>query len=272
MNLLIMLAIGLAIFAAVWAVQSIALKLAGEPLAWPMRYTTKKPLVRYTARVMIHVSWIVFAIAVPLALGIDLQQAIAQAFPTPVPWRDIAVACAIVMVWCLLLYAVEFRAGWLRIEPQYDPAIRRGKLIRRFPGPWLLATLEEAVFRGVVLEQLLRTLPPTRPLTVLAVVLSAALFSAMHFIKFYGDKPVWQPAYGYFIVGCLFGLAYIVGGRSLWLPIAMHGGAVFVVEVMRLYAVIEGPRWLAGYSYSPQSGLVGSLCVLGMAIALVALI
>ena len=272
MNILIMLAIGLAIFAAVWVVQSIALKLAGEPLTWPMRYTTKKPLVRNTTRVMIHMSWIIFAIAVPLALGIDLQHAFTQAFPTPVPWRDIAVAIAIVIGWSLLLYAVDFWAGWLRIEPQHDPVVRRNKLIRRFPGPWPLATLEEAVFRGVVLEQLLLALPPTPPFTVLAVVVSSAVFSAMHFIKAYGDKALWQQAYGYFIVGCLFGLAYIVGGRSLWLPIAMHGGAVFVVEVMRLYSVIEGPPWLAGYSYSPQSGLIGSLCVLGMAIALVALI
>ena len=60
----------------------------------------------------------------------------------------------------------------------------------------------------------------------------------MHFIKPpYPGKPVWQPAYGLFIVGCLFGLAYVIGGRSLWLPIVVHATVVFVVEVMKLYAV-----------------------------------
>jgi membrane protease YdiL (CAAX protease family) len=132
--------------------------------------------------------------------------------------------------------------------------------------------LEEAVFRGVILEQLLRSLPHSHAYTVLAIVLSSAAFSAVHFIKRYQGKPIWQPAYGLFIVGCLFGLAYVIGARSLWLPIIVHATSVFVIEVMRLYSVHRAPHWLMGYSEWPQSGLVGSIYVLGVAIGLALLI
>jgi hypothetical protein len=42
--------------------------------------------------------------------------------------------------------------------------------------------------------------------------------------------------------------------------------------VMRLYIVYQGPPWLLGFSEFPQSGLLGSLLVLGVAIALVLLV
>jgi membrane protease YdiL (CAAX protease family) len=191
----------------------------------------------------------------------------------PVPWPDIAVTFSIFFFPAWIAYALFIKAGWVRIEPQHDRATRRGKLFRRFLGPLPLATLEEAVFRGVVLEQLLQSFPRSHTYTVLAIVLSAAVFSSVHFIKRpYPGKPVWRQAYGLFIVGCLFGLAYVVGGRSLWLPIVMHATTVFVIEVMRLYAVHRAPPWLLGYSEFPQSGVVGSIFVLCVGIALVVLI
>ena len=99
------------------------------------------------------------------------------------------------------------------------------------------------------------------------------MFSSVHFIKRpHPGKPVWQPAYGIFIIGCLFGLAYVIGGRSLWLPIAMHAAAILFTEVTRLYSVYQAPPWLVGYSEFPQSGLVGSIFVLCAGIALVLLI
>jgi hypothetical protein len=68
------------------------------------------------------------------------------------------------------------------------------------------------------------------------------------------------------------GLAYVVGGRSLWLPIVMHAAAVFVIEVMRLYAVFRAAPWLIGYAEWPEAGFIGSVVVLFSAVALVWLI
>ncbi len=273
MNILIIVAIAASGLCLLWAVQSIALKLAGEPLAWPLRFETRKPLVKWTSRVMIHTTWLIILVGTPIALGISPLEWLRQEFPTPVPWRDMAVAFAVMLLPIWIAYAWWIAVGWVRIDPPHDKATRRGKLIRRFIGPWPLATLEEAVFRGVVLEQILQALPQSSAYTALAIAASAAVFASVHFVKKpHAGRPVWQPAYGLFIVGCLFGLAYVVGGRSLWLPITVHAAAVLGIEVMRLYVVHQAPPWLLGYAEFPQSGLIGSLVILGVAIALVMLI
>ena len=268
-----MLGVSAAALSLLWAVQSVVLMLVGERLAWPLRFTTRKPLVRWAARVMIHVSWLIILVGTPVALGIHPFDALHQAFPTPVPWRNNGIAFSITFFPSCIVYALWIKAGWVRIEPQHDRLTRRGKLFRRFLGALPVATLEEAVFRGILLEQLLRSFPQSRPYTVLAIILSSAVFSSVHFIKrAYPGKPVWQPAYGLFIIGCLFGLAYVIGARSLWLPIVMHAAAVLVIEVMRLYAVFQAPPWLVGYSEWPQSGLIGSILVGCMGVGLLVLI
>ena len=273
MNILIMFGVAASALGLLWAVQSVALKIAGEPLAWPLRFPTRKPLVRWTSRVMIHTSWLVILVGTPLVLGIRPLDALHQAFPLPVPWDDIVIAFSVVFFPGVILYALLIKVGWVRVEPQHDQATRRAKLFRRFLGPLPLALLEEAVFRGVLLEQLLRSFPPSQTYTVLAITLSSVVFSAVHFIKLpYPGKPIWQPAYGLFIVGCVLGFAYVIGGRSLWLPIVVHSTMVFLIEVMKLYAVHQAPPWLLGYAEGPQSGLVGSIYVLGVGAALAWLI
>lgn len=274
MNILTMLCVAAFGVALLWLVQSVALKLAGEPLALPLRFDTRKPLVKWTSRVMIHVTWLIIIVGTPLALGISPIEWLRLQFPLPVPWRDIAVAIAVTLVPIWVMYAGWLMAGWVLVEPRFDPATRRAKLLRRAIGPWPLAALEEAVFRGVLLDQLLRALPVGRAYTALAIIITSALFAALHFVKKPLDakRAVWQPAYGLFIVSCLFGLAYVLGGHSLWLPIAVHGAAVFGIEVPKLYVAYHGPRWLIGYPEFPHCGLLGSLVVLVTAAALVRLL
>jgi membrane protease YdiL (CAAX protease family) len=273
MNILIVLAVAALAVSLLWAVQSVALTLVGAPLTWPLRYKTREPLVRSTSRVMVQVSWLIILVGTSFALGVRPFDALHHAFPLPVPWRDIGVAFSLFFFPSCIVYALYIKAGWVRIEPQHDHVTRRNKLFRRFLTPLPLATMEEAVFRGVLLEQLLRSLPQSPAFTVLAVVLSSAVFSAVHFIRpGYPGKPVWQPSYGLFIVGCLFALAYIIGGHNLWLPITLHATAIFVCQVMKLYVIHQAPPWLVGYPEWPQCGLVGSILVLCIGIALSVLI
>jgi hypothetical protein len=270
MNIVIVMAVAATGLGLLWLVQSVTLMAAGEPLAWPLRFETQKPAVKWTSRIMIHTVWIMMIVVTPILLGSSPIEWLHQEFPTPIPWRSIAAGLSITLFATWAMYAVSIAAGWVRFAPRYDRTKRRAKLFRRFIGPWPLATLEEAVFRGVVLEQLLRALPPSTESTVSAVFLTSILFSSVHFFRrHHDDRRMWQAAYGLFLVGCLFGLAYIVGGRSLWLPIAVHGAAVFAIETMRLYVVFQGPPWLIGYGPFPQSGLIGSVFVLGIAIGLV---
>src|SRR5262249_21270294 len=212
-GLVLLTALGVAAVALgmLWAGQSIVLKLVGEPLAWPLRFTTRKPVVRFTSRVMIHVSWLVILVGTPLALGIPPLDALRQAFPLPAPWRDIAAAFSSMFFPSSIIYAMYIQAGFARTEPQHDRAIRHAKLLRRFLGPLPLATLEEGVFRGILLEQLLRSFPRSHAYTVLAIGLSSAAFSAVHFIKrSYPGKPLLQPPYPPFIIPCLFRPASLI--------------------------------------------------------------
>jgi Type II CAAX prenyl endopeptidase Rce1-like len=273
MNILITLGVAAFALAVLWAVQSLALKLAGEPLAWPLRYATRNPAMRLMGQAMIQASWLIILAGTPLALGISPLNALRQAFPLPVPWQRIAIVFSITFLSFCILFTVYIKARWLQIAPRFDPAVRHAKLFRRFLTPLPLATFEEGVFRGTLLEQLLQSLPSSHVYSAAAIMISALAFSLVHFIKPPGrSKPVGQGIYGFFIAGCVFGLAYIVGGRSLWLPIVMHATAIFCIEVMRLYSAYKGPRWLIGFPEAPHSGLIGSIGVLGMAIALVALI
>ncbi|HXW43032.1 MAG TPA: CPBP family glutamic-type intramembrane protease [Xanthobacteraceae bacterium] len=272
MNILITLGVAAFALGLLWAVQSVALMILGEPLAFPLRYTTTKRVIRWTGQAMIQVSWLVILAGTPLALGIRPLDALQQAFPLPPPWHRIAIVTAITFFGFCFLFALYIKAGWLQIHPRYDPATQRAKLIRRFLGPLPLATLEEAVFRGILLEQLLRSLPQSPAYSAAAIAASSLVFSLVHFIKPPRVIPVGQGIYGFFAAGCLFGLAYVVGGRNLWLPIVMHATAIFCVQMMRLYSFFKGPRYLAGFSEAPQSGLVGSLAMVGMAVALITLI
>lgn len=272
MNLLILLAIGLFGLCLLWAVQSVVLKLAGEPLAWPLRFETRKPIVKWTSRVMIHTIWITILIGTPLALGVSPLDWLRQEFPTPVPWRDMTIAFFLMLLPIWIAHAGYAALGWVYFEAKHDPVTQRRKLIRRLIGPWPLATLEEAVFRGVILEQLLQALPQTRTYAALAVVGSAAVFSSLHFVKRPHPDRVWQPAYGLFLVGCLFGLAYVIGGRTLWLPIVVHAAAVLGVEVLRLSVHYRAPAWLIGYQEFPQCGLTGTVAIIAIAIGMVVLL
>jgi membrane protease YdiL (CAAX protease family) len=272
MNVVVLVGVAAVGICALWVAQTVALIYVGERLALPLQYTTRSPVVRMTSQVMIQAVWIIIVVGTPIALGINPLDALQRAFPLPVPWRRIATAFLIMSIPLCLGYALYIKAQWLRFEPRHDAATRRRKLFSRFLTPVPLAVLEEAVFRGTLLEQLLRSLPATLFGSALAVILSSATFAAVHFIKPARGKPVLQGLYSYFTAGCLFGIGYIASGRCLWVPVTMHATAIFIIEVMRLYTLQQAPRWLAGFPEGPHSGIVGSVVVVGMAIALVVLI
>jgi hypothetical protein len=272
MNILIVLGVAAFALCALWAVQSVALTLIGEPLAWPLQYTTRKPPMRLIGQAMIQVSWFIIFVGTPLALGINPLDLLHQLFPIPVPWSQVAIAFSIMFFPFCLLFALCIKTGWLQIAPKFDRATRRAKLFRRFLTPLPLATFEEAVFRGTLLEQLLRSLPQSFASSTVAIILSSLAFSLVHFMKPPRRKPVGQGIWGFFTAGCLFGLAYVMSGRSLWLPIVLHATAIFCIEVTRLYVDYKAPLWLIGFPEAPHSGLIGSVLILAMAIGLVVLI
>ena len=130
------------------------------------------------------------------------------------------------------------------------------------------------MFRGVLLEQILRSLPQSDAYTALAIALSSAVFASLHFVK----RPEGRQARSgsrptvFSSSSCLFGLAYVVGGRSLWLPIAVHGAAVFAIEVPKLYVAYHGPRLADRLSRIPPVRAARQPGGAGLAAALVLLV
>jgi membrane protease YdiL (CAAX protease family) len=117
-----------------------------------------------------------------------------------------------------------------------------------------VVAVEEPFFRGILLKGLL-TWMPVAP----AIALSAAIFSAAHFLR--RHEETWASV-GLFVLGVQLGVAFVATG-SLWLPMGLHSGGVLVIQLHRLFvARYRGPRWLIGTQVFP---IAGATCITLMA-------
>ena len=84
---------------------------------------------------------------------------------------------------------------------------------------WLFAAIgEEIVWRGFVLDRLGRRFGGSHPAWAVAVLVSSALFAALH--AYQGPRGVLHAGIGAVVLAAL----YLAGGRRhLWLPILVHG-------------------------------------------------
>src|SRR4051812_25182588 len=106
MSLLILLGVAAFAVCLLWAAQTVALAAVGEPPTWPLRFHTREPAVRWTARIMVQAAWAVMIIGTPLALGLHLSDASRQAFPLPPPLQSMAVAFSIMFFPPWFIYAL----------------------------------------------------------------------------------------------------------------------------------------------------------------------
>ncbi len=265
MNLLMLVTLSLVGVLAIWLAQSVALWSVGAPLAWPLRSRCEHPRVKWTRRVAVQAVWAVLLLGFPMTVGSDPVTFFSRVFPPP-DWSLIGSTFLTCLAAMVLAFVVEISAGWVCWEPQFSTRIRRAKLLRRFLTPVPLAVVEEAVFRGTLLAQIEFALPSGRTSEIAAIIVSSAVFSALHFLRPDDQRPLWQPAAGLFLFGVLCGAAYLSSGRTLWLPVTIHATGILVTEVTRLYTVHKGPRVLIGYGCFPHSGLIGAttLVILGV--------
>jgi membrane protease YdiL (CAAX protease family) len=222
--------------------------------------------------IAIQLTWIIILLGFPMAIGEDALSYFRQRLPWPAPWRGMTLASGLMLASGVAAYGIEMLIGAVVPCRVHEPKVLRKKLFRRFLTPVPLATMEEAVFRGILLDQMLRVGPSSTAWTAAAIALSAAIFSSVHFLRrSRPGKPRLQPALGLFLVGCVFGTAYVVGQRTLWLPIASHAVAILVCETTRLWVDYRGrPLWI-GYPECPQCGIIGAACVAAGGAALVLL-
>lgn len=253
-NLLILLATAAGGLAALWLVQTILLVLAGEP--WRkglLRHRSETPLVRMGMKVALPAMFAALLFGYPALTGENPLE-YHRARLHPANWWLFGAILGTAVLACAPMFVLNVLVGWVRIAPHYDTARSVRKVLRCLVMPVPLAFMEEALFRGVMLDALLRALPGTNG-TVAALVIGAALFASVHFFR--PQKHVFLPAAGLFGLGLILGAAYVLAGYSYWLPVAIHAGGVVFIQVSRPFVEYKGPPWVVGYSSYPICGLLG---------------
>ena len=254
-------------FVFLWGVQSILLITNGEKLAPPLRYQTDNPSVVYPMKVMVQLSWLVIIIGYPVLIGSNPFDFYRIAFPFPAPVDSMIILAIACVAGFALIYATYAVTGAVEFSFLYSKRKTTRRVISCFLTPIPLAIMEEAVFRGVLLHALLNWLSGTWG-TALAIALSSAVFSSVHFIRRRDSKrkPALQPAIGLFFVGVVLGSAYVADGQTLWLPVTLHAAGILAVELPRSFVTYKAnPKWI-GYRSFPHSGPLGILHMISLAV------
>jgi CAAX prenyl protease-like protein len=260
MNLLVVVGLAIASLSVIWTAQTVLLYCDGAKEVWRGIFRVKdaSPFVRRSLAVCVQVVLVSFVIGYPLVIGQDpLDYHKQKLFP---PHPEQLVEMLLVTVGCFAVgIGAEMLAGWVSVSPRHDWRTSLRKVIESILRPLPLAFLEEGIFRGILLEQTMVVLGTGRSKTIAAIGCSAAVFSALHFVRPTAKR--W-PVGGLFVLGVLLGTAYLVGGHSYWLPVGIHAGGVLVIKLLQPFIHFTGPTWVIGTRTYPIAGLVGMSAML----------
>lgn len=157
-----------------------------------------------------------------------------------------------------VVYWAEWRAGWLHFQPRYPAKKAWLKSGLSALSSLTVVSIEEPIFRGIILHGLLGAADPW-----LAVPLSAVFFSAAHYIR---RVRIYWPSIGLAVLGIWLGVAFVKTG-CLWFPMGLHSGGILAIGIHRCFLHYRGPAWLIGTQTYPIAGvLVILIMILGAAI------
>lgn len=212
-------------------------------------------MVRKTGRVVTQLSLVGFALGYPLLRNESIAEYYARLLPLNQELLDFVRGGAMTTLILSALFLVWLLMDQMRVAPHLD----RRRTIRRMAIAPLSAVfgaiVEEIVFRGIVMADLLRA-PGIG--TTGAVVFSAVVFAAAHYVR--TVKRHWTLP-GHIMLGLLLSVAFLKTG-NLWLAIGLHAGGILAIMGARPVLKYRGPAWLNGASIYPYSGIIG---ILGLA-------
>ena len=255
MNVLVLLVVALTGLFALWVMQTALLIVARQRpwLAWPLRHRCKHPIIRWGMKAVVQLVLLGVLFGFPAAIGEDpIEYHLARLKPASWPLLFGVAGTTVLAMMPMLLFNIA--VGWVRLNPRYTLSKTVRKVLRSLLTPLPLAFVEEALFRGVILDQLLKTIPGAVG-NAAALITSAAIFAAAHFFR--PQKRLLLPAVGLFGLGVMLGVAYVIGGHSYWLPVGVHAGGVLFILLHRPLVEYRGPAVLIGYSSYPNGGLFG---------------
>jgi len=176
---------------------------------------------------------------------------------------DVVVGILINIPLILLIYLIEWAAGWLSFEGyawQFDPVSTvLQELVSLLFVFLLVGWTEELLSRGYHLQNLESGLN-----TFWAVLLSSAVFGSLHLGN---PNATWTGGVGTFLAGVFMAYGYL-RTRQLWLPIGLHIGWNFFLGGIFGYPVsgldtyhllhisVDGPVLWTGGLFGPEAGLL----------------
>jgi hypothetical protein len=268
-NLLILIGMGVAGYLLFWLIQSVMLAALGEQQAWPMRYESDSQVMRWTMKIAIQVIWIAMLVLFPLTQGQTVIEYYGDRF-TPRRIDALLSGLGLVVLLYLPMMLVRVATGWVILRPIHGWRKSILKSLRSLLTPLPLALMEEAVFRGLLVEQCLVAWGDNTLAIVVTVALTSTAFSSVHFIRrLRADIPWCWPAIGLLLFGALLAVAYIVSGRSMWLPVGLHAGGILVTQSARPFVEYKGSGWLIGYRSFPMCGLTGIIAMIVVCVCVV---
>lgn len=235
-----------------WLVQTGLLLAHGLPVRFRIDAGNAPPIVRTVGRIVTQVSLALLAVTYPACIGRSPIEYYAELLPLDHSLRDAARGCAATTLFLSLLYIAWLMNDRLRVPDALDPR-RTARRIAIVPlSAAFGATVEEMVFRGVVMADLQRSGLFGMPVVV---AISAVIFAAAHYVR--SPKRYWTIV-GHLVLGCFLSIAFAVT-RNLWLAIGLHAGGILIIMGARPVLKTRGPSWLTGASIFPYAGVVGAV-------------
>lgn len=158
----------------------------------------------------------------------------------------------------LALFGMGFLTGAYRIEVTSDQLKLWRTVVGFVPVAFLVGVLEELVFRGYILQQLLSCSK------TLALAVSSGLYAGVHVKDIVMAPSMWLELGGLCLFGFILALSYLRTGQ-LYFAVGLHAVLAYGARVNKLLIEIPYPEWswLVGTSRL-VNGLAGWVVLLGL--------
>lgn len=156
-----------------------------------------------------------------------------------------------------LMLIVGLVSGACRFDVIPDSVRLWQTAVTFIPAALLIGLVEELVFRGFILQQLLTHSKS------LGLIGSSSLYAAVHLKSLSVNPAMWLELGGLFLFGMLLAYTYL-STRNLWLAIGLHAALAYGARINKLLLAFPDPAsWLVGTSRL-VNGLVGWAVLVGI--------
>ncbi len=245
-----MLALSLLLMVALimWAGNALLLSLSGQPVRVRVTASGLSPRLRQVNRVVANATILGALLAYPVLRGTTPWGHYRGLLPTDDRVWQVVFGFGGALWFLGLMYLAWTVTGNVRFSRRRSWPRTLRRLLTVPLSAVLGALVEELLFRGMLLADLLAWLP-TGP----AVAVGAIGFAGAHYVR--RVKRTWTfPAH--LTLGLMLCLTFVWTG-SLWLGVGLHAGGILMTLGPRPFIRYTGPAWLVGESVFPYAGVVG---------------